>query len=349
GPSLTLLQQHGVTHAIVAARDLASTGTPNLTPARPFTLSAGTTTVPAVQTDDALAALFARPATSALQAARLLNGLALVALELPSQRRGVVIQPSWRWSPAEDALRAVAEGLDQHPLLTPTSVSSVFADVPVERTGSRPTVRRLAPVRSTALPVDPATLRATRERVDAFSAFAGNGTTTQQAQEHVLVAPSSTLSAREGAAQLAAANATMDSFIAKVRAPVSRTLTLTSRTGVVPLSFQNDTGQDLQVRLRLRSDRLTFPDGSEQILDLPPNNTTVQVRVNTTSPGSFPLLLSVTSVDGRIIIERTRITVRSSVVSGIGIALTATAGVFLVLWWVTHWRRSRRQRTEANA
>ena len=129
------------------------------------------------------------------------------------------------------------------------------------------------------------------------------------------------------------------------RAPVSRTLTLTSRAGVVPLSFQNDTGQELPVRLRLRNDRLTFPDGNEQVLDLPPNNTTVQVRVTTSSPGSFPLLISVTSVDGRITIERTRITVRSSVVSGIGIALTATAGVFLVVWWVTHWRRSRRDRS----
>lgn len=349
GPSLTLLQQHGATHAIVAARDLVTTGTPNLTPARPFTLSSGTTTMPAVQTDDALAALFARPATAALQAARLLNGLALVALELPSQRRGVVVQPAGQWAPKEDALRAVAEGLDQHPLLSPTPVSGLFAEVPVERTGSRATVRRLAPVRSTALPVDPEALRTTRERVDAFSAFAGNGATTQQALEHVLVAPSSTLTRREGAARLAAANATMDGFIAKVRAPVSRTLTLTSRTGVVPLSFQNDTGQNLQVRLRLRSDRLTFPDGPEQILDLPPNNTTVQVRVNTTSPGSFPLLLTVTSVDGRIVIENTRITVRSSVVSGIGIALTATAGVFLAFWWITHWRRSRRRRTEADA
>ena len=349
GPALTLLAQHGTTHAIVSARDLVTTGTPNLTPARPFTLSAGGAAMPAVQTDDALAALFSRPAASALQAARLLNGLALVALELPSQRRGVVVEPSWRWAPTADALRAVAVGLAQHPLLTPTPVSALFADVPAERSGGRPVVRRLAPVRSTALPVDLATLRATRERVDAFSAFAGNGGTTQQAQEHVLVAPSSTLPVGAGDAQLRAANAVMDGFIAKVRAPVSRTLTLTSRTGVVPLSFQNDTGQDLQVRLRLRSDRLTFPDGSEQILDLPPNNTTVQVRVNTTSPGSFPLLLSVTSVDGRIVIERTQITVRSSVVSGIGIALTATAGVFLVLWWVTHWRRSRRQRVEADA
>lgn len=347
--ALALLTQHGATRAIVSPRDLVSTGTPNLTPARPFTLSAGGTTLPAVQTDDALAELFARPATSALQAARLLNGLALIALELPSQRRGVVVQGGLRWSPATAALTDVAQGLDGHPLLAPTTVSGLFTDVPVERTGSRATVRRLAPVRPGPLPVDPAALRATRERVDAFAAFAGNGETTQRAQEHVLVAPSSTWGPREGAAQLAAANTTMDAFIAKVRAPVSRTLTLTSRTGVVPLSFQNDTGQPLQVRLRLRSDRLTFPDGKEQILDLPPNNTTVQVRVNATSPGSFPLFLSVTSVDGRIVIERTRITVRSSVVSGIGIALTATAGVFLVVWWVTHWRRTRRRRVEVDA
>ncbi|MFM7616830.1 MAG: DUF6049 family protein [Actinomycetes bacterium] len=347
--ALALLTQHGTQRVVVRARDLASTGTPNLTPARPFTLSAGGVSVPAVQTDDGLAELFARPGTSALQAARLLNGLALIALELPSQRRGVVVQSEWRWSPSTAALGDVAEGLDGHPLLTPRTVSGLFGEVPVERTGSRPTVRRLASIRSTALPVDPAVLRATRERVDAFAAFAGNGPTTRRAQEHVLVAPSSTWGARAGAAQLDAADATMDEFIAKVRAPVSRTLTLTSRTGVVPLSFQNDTGQALQVRLRLRSDRLTFPDGKEQILDLPPNNTTVKVRVNTTSPGSFPLLLSVTSVDGRIVIERTRITVRSSVVSGIGIALTVTAGVFLLVWWVTHWRRTRRRRVEVDA
>jgi hypothetical protein len=301
--------------------------------------------MPAVQTDDALAELFARPATSALQAARLLNGLALVALELPSQRRGVVVQGALRWAPATAALDAVADGLDGHPLLTPITVSGLFADVPAERVNGRALVRRPAALRSTPLPVDARELRATRERLDAFTAFAGDGETTRRALEHLLVAPSSLHAPSEGAAQLAAANATMDGFIAKVRAPVSRTLTLTSRAGVVPLSFQNDTGQELQVRLRLRSDRLTFPDGNEQVLDLPPNNTTVQVRVTTSSPGSFPLLISVTSVDGRITIERTRITVRSSVVSGIGIALTATAGVFLVVWWVTHWRRSRRDRS----
>ena len=146
--------------------------------------------------------------------------------------------------------------------------------------------------------------------------------------------------------QLRAANATMDAFIAQVRAPVSRTLRVTSRRAEVPLSFQNDTGQPLQVRLRLRSDRLEFPEGEDRIIDLPPNNTTVQITVVSRSSGSFPLTLSITSVDGRVLIERSRVTVRSSIVSGFGIALTVAASLFLIGWWLTHWRRSRRTPAE---
>ncbi|MBJ7382771.1 MAG: hypothetical protein JHC66_09290, partial [Acidimicrobiia bacterium] len=124
--------------------------------------------------------------------------------------------------------------------------------------------------------------------------------------------------------------------------PISRTLTLTSRRAEVPMSFQNDTGRPLTIRLLLESDRLTFPSGSDRIIELAPNNTTLQVEVISRSPGTFPLTLTVESVDGGIVIARTRITVRSSVVSGIGVLLTAAAGVFLLLWWVTHWRRSRK-------
>ena len=189
-------------------------------------------------------------------------------------------------------------------------------------------------------------LRATTGRLDAFRAFAGDGEATATATEHLLVSPSIRTTRREGQAQLRAANATMDAFVAQVRAPVSRTLRVTSRRAEVPLSFQNDTGQALQVRLRLRSDRLEFPEGEDRIIDLPPNNTTVQITVVSRSSGSFPLTLSITSVDGRVLIERSRVTVRSSIVSGFGIALTVAAALFLIGWWVTHWRRSRRTPAE---
>jgi hypothetical protein len=35
--------------------------------------------------------------------------------------------------------------------------------------------------------------------------------------------------------------------------------------------------------------------------------------------------------------------VRSTVISGVGIFLTIGAGLFLAVWWITHWRRSRRR------
>jgi len=49
------------------------------------------------------------------------------------------------------------------------------------------------------------------------------------------------------------------------------------------------------------------------------------------------------SEDGKLPLGTARYTVRSTVVSGVGIFLTIGAFVFLAIWWITHWRRSRRR------
>ena len=345
GPAIGDLRTRGVTQLLVPSGSLVTNVVPNLTPARPFTLSSGNASLPAAQIDDGLSALFERPGSPALRAARLLGGLSVVALELPSQRRGLVVAGSRGWRPTTDALDAVLTGLQANPVLLPVTAANLFEDVPAERVNGRPVVRRPSAPGAPRLPVPAAALRATLARVDAFRAFAGDGEATFTATQHLLLSPSSRAGRTEGRAQLRAANATMDAFIAQVRAPVSRTLRVTARRAQVPLSFQNDTGQPLQVRLRLRSDRLEFPEGDDRIIDLPPNNTTVQITVVSRSSGSFPLTLSITSVDGRVLIERSRVTVRSSIVSGFGIALTVAAALFLLGWWLTHWRRSRRTPT----
>jgi hypothetical protein len=40
----------------------------------------------------------------------------------------------------------------------------------------------------------------------------------------------------------------------------------------------------------------------------------------------------------------TRFTVRSTAVSGVGLALTIAAGLFLALWWARHFRNARRDK-----
>ena len=347
--SIALLQGRGLKQAIVRTSALTNPGEINLTPAQPFTLLAGTASLPALQTDDTLGAIFEAPGSPAIRAARLLAGLSVVALELPSQKRGVVVAGSKHWSPSTASLNAVSAGLLSNPLLKSVSIADIFSTIPAERAGGRPLVHRLAPVDTTSVPLPAASLIKTQQRLVAFTSFAGPGEPANVALQNLLLAPNPTASRSANAAQLAASNQQMDAFIAKVGTPISRTLTLTSRRAEVPMSFQNDTGRPLTVRLLLESDRLTFPGGSDRVIDLAPNNTTLQVTIISRSPGTFPLTLSVESVDGGIVIERTRITVRSSVVSGIGILLTGAAGLFLVLWWVTHWRRTRKNAVEAEA
>ena len=43
--------------------------------------------------------------------------------------------------------------------------------------------------------------------------------------------------------------------------PATFTLTLTARDGTVPLTIRNDSGVPLHVTVRLRSQKLEFPDG----------------------------------------------------------------------------------------
>lgn len=340
--SIALLQSKGLNRAVVRSASLANNGDINLTPAQPFTLLAGTASLPAIQTDDTLGAIFEAAGSPAIRAARLLAGLSVVALELPSQKRGVVIAGSKYWSPSTSALDSVSIGLRDNPLLKSVSIADLFSTIPPERSGNRPLVRRLAAVETTSVPLPVASILETQQRITAFTSFAGSGEPATSALQHLLLAPNPTASRRANGAQLNASNQALDNFIAKIGTPISRTLTLTSRRAEVPMSFQNDTGRPLTIRLLLESDRLTFPSGSNRIIELAPNNTTLQVAVISRSPGTFPLTLTVESVDGGIVIERTRITVRSSVVSGIGVLLTGAAGVFLLLWWVTHWRRSRK-------
>ena len=65
--------------------------------------------------------------------------------------------------------------------------------------------------------------------------------------------------------------------------------------------------------------------------------------METRASGTFPLNISVTTGDGKLALRAARYTVRSTVVSGVGVVLTIGAGLFLAIWWITHWRRSRRQ------
>ena len=145
----------------------------------------------------------------------------------------------------------------------------------------------------------------------------------------------------EGRRAAAGIGASVDGFLSRIHVPDRSTVTFTSNTADLPISFDNDTGQPVRVRVRLESNRLLFPEGTERVVELPPRNHTERIRVETRSPGTFPVTVQVTTEDG-LPIQTTRISVRSSVVSGVGVVLMIGAALFLAAWWAWDIHRRRR-------
>ena len=144
---------------------------------------------------------------------------------------------------------------------------------------------------------------------------------------------------------LSGADATIAAQTAQVTTPEQQVVTLTSGEGTIPLSISNALSYPVQVRLVLTSAKLEFPDGNEQVVDLPADTPTpVPVRVKVRASGAFPLEVTVRSPDRTLSIATTKFNVRSTSVSGLGLVLTITAGLFLLLWWARHFRRTRRAR-----
>jgi hypothetical protein len=347
--SLARLQQSGIDRVVVAPSALVTADAADqYTPARPFVLSSGDRSFAAVETSDQLARLLTGDGPPALRAQRFLAGLAVVSLELPSQARGVVVDTPDRWAPQPTLLTAVLAGLTGNPLLSASSLDEIFTRVPGSPNRGGPAVRTLTPVSPAPAPVSASAYLQSRARLDALASMIGAADPVVQRGEEALRlslgAGSSVAGAqRRGAAQLASVEAAVHAYAAGVQAPQGRTVTLTSRTAEIPVSLLNSTGRPVTVRVRLESQKLKFPEGAERVITLPPRNTTTRFAVEARASGTFPLRVVVTSENGQLALQQARYTVRSSVFSGVGLILTIGAGLFLAIWWVTHWRKSRRR------
>ncbi|HEY3725373.1 MAG TPA: DUF6049 family protein [Acidimicrobiia bacterium] len=322
---------------------------PQFTPAQPFTLESGGRQFSTVQTDAGLEHLLEGDGPPALRAANFLAGLAIVAIEQPNETRGVAVEMPARWDPEPALLSAVLKGFTDSPLVAPVTLEQLFAHVPLEQTKSGAVVRELAPLPASPPTVDPSSYRSTRGDLAAFATTVGaDDPAILLGHRGLLISLTSVwpgaIGRRQSAARLSAIDHGITQFANLIQTPPSGlTVTLTSRKANLPLSFNNLTGKPVTVRITFQSDKLVFPDGRVQELHLLPKNTTKTFPVVTRASGTFPLNVSVTTRDGHLPLRAARYTVRSTVFSGVGVVLTIGAGLFLAIWWITHWRRSRRR------
>jgi hypothetical protein len=351
---LSRLRTANVDRVVVDDSALVPSRNDRFTRASPFLLQTSTlfstNSLDALATDDALGKLLTGDAPPAIRAARFLAGLSLVALEQPNVLRAVAIANPDDFSPDPAMLDTILSGLRSNPLLQPATVASVFDSLPLPIAGSASAAPRpLLPSSSPNPNVSGAAYFKAEVRLAAFQSLVGpSDPRVLRGDRALLVAVSSAWKGSSGhrraGNELGVIDQTVTAFIGDIHLPSPSTITLTSRAGEVPLTFRNDTGRPVRVRVSLASDKLAFPQGSVQDVDLGTRSTTLRFGVRARTSGTFPLRVTVTSVDGGLEISDTRFRIRSTAVSTLGVALMVGAGVFLAAWWGYDIKRRRRRR-----
>lgn len=315
--------------------------------AAPFELDLKTDENPlALAIDNGIAAHFdAARDEPVLAAHQLLADLALIASERPGTTRGVVVGPDAPW-PAEPAfVEALLTGMDSSAgLFRPVLVGELFTDVPPLRGRRSAVVRRVVDpdVRAS---LDVSAVEATRARVAAFTGLIGpDNFLPLELEGAVLTSVALGNSLRVHRAYLTGVDNRIRSQLSLVQAPERRSITLTARRGEIPVTIRNGAPYPVRVRVRLESDTLDFPEGDVRDLELEPGAQTERFTVEARSSGAFRLRVSIESPDGSLQVAATRFTVRSTVTSGVGLALSVGAGGFLMVWWASHLRGRRSRR-----
>lgn len=348
-PALDVLRASGVGRLVLRAESLVPVFQ-NLTPARPFAVRSGDRRVTAAIADDDLAGLLSGDEPPGLRAHRFLAALVVVALELPAEERGVVVVSGDLRDPAA-VIPEVLRGLDSHPGLAPVTLDAFFAETPTQE--GQTAVRSLQDAPPGDLPVMAGAVRNARSRLaslagmtEADASLAGTG------ERLLLLAESDrwegSAGRRRAAGYLAGVERTIQAVLDGIELPASQSVTLTARRGAIPVTFVNAHDSTIVVAVHLRSDRLLFPRGDEHLVEVAPRGTTARFTVEARAAGSFPLAVSVTSPDGRLELGGFRLTIRSTVGSGVALALTVGAALFLAAWWGNHIVRSRRRRPDAS-
>jgi hypothetical protein len=359
--ALGRLRVAGADRAIVTAEALAPAPETRFTLAQPVTLTApiaplASDTVTALATDAGLQTFLTNAQLSPAQRVQLvLGGLALVALESPNVAHVVTLLDPDDFDPPAELYQGLLAGLRNNPYVRPVSTTEAFDTVPVDPPAVNANGEPGSSQRELASPssVQPATsateYRTARSRLNAFGALTHPGDPAVAVADRSLLASVSSawspdIADARAASHLQVVDRVIGDLVGRIEVPDPRTITLTSRSGEIPLTFRNDTGFPVRLRAALASDKLFFPDGSVIELDLPPKSTTVRVAVEARTSGTFPLDLEVTSTDGVLAISQRRLQVRSTYVSTVGWVLTASAVGFLALWWGIDLRRRRRRR-----
>jgi hypothetical protein len=296
-----------------------------------------------VSLDEQISDRLGTAATPGLEISRLLAELAVLWFEQPGIERGVALPIDL--SVRAEVLDGLLSALDGGEIFEAVTLDDLFAAVsPLRQPGGGLVDRALDP--EGVEPIDRTVVRDLRDAralIQSFESLIGpDSPRAEPVAAQLLLTTAAELDGDEQRAHLVAARDAVAAVAGAVSAPNRDTITLTARDGTIPLTIRNDSGVPVHVVVRLHSAKLEFPSGDNLAVTLTDPTTRLDIDVRARASGSFPLEVEVMSPDGAILLASIDFSVQSTVVSGVGVVLSAGAALFLLVWWARHWRRTRR-------
>jgi hypothetical protein len=284
-----------------------------------------------------------------LAAQRVLAETAMIHFQAPSsERRALSLHPPESWSPTPELAQRLLAGLADAPWLELTDPTTVTTSA------LRGGAAELSD--GDELTLEREQLRTIAETLDDLEAA-----TDARAEEPELDGRSPTelrdALLRATTRWYPAGSTQTDALIDDVAAAIDHTLddvsiasgslvTLTSDTGTIPVTLQRGDAGPLTVRVEVASQgRLTWERRVSEPIQLEAGQTqTVTFPTRALSTGTFSVSVRVTDPTGRLELDRTTLSVRSTAISGP--ALSAIGGLVVVLLLAGLVRRRPKRRLE---
>jgi hypothetical protein len=258
--------------------------------------------------------------------------------------------PPANWRASTPFLETLLDGLSQNDALKPVALDQLFG-VPVG--GNRePAVRHLqgGPATHGISHTAAVKIALARQQLSSYTAAISGHVPSEivTLSDALLATEAQGLSANRRAAVLTSYEKSFATETGRVSLAGQETVTFTARQASIPITVLSSAPYPVNVVVTLASDKFTFPNGNTRHLTLDRPTTSVRVTAQARTSGDrLPIDVTLHTPNGQLLLAHTVLTVHSTAISFVGVALTILAGAVLLLWWARTWLKARRKRLRA--
>jgi len=260
--TITALRQAGYGLTVLSEDAVPPTSELTFTPTGVATVSTQDGTLDGLLADRVLSDVLAqdtrRPGVATLMVQRLVAETAMITEERPNRQRTVLIAPPKRWSPQSEVARQLVAAYTTTPWIKPTTVNELAA-TPSDVERQQPAYPKDAQRAEISQRYVAAVARLANG-VTAFSGVLTNSADLTSSYRNALLRAESSAWANgqgrvtvAGGRYLAGLRRGLDSQQDKIRILSRGTVTLSSKSGTIPVTIANDLEQPVTVQLALRA------------------------------------------------------------------------------------------------